>query len=88
MHGLVYGLAGANVQKKIARWQARDVRAGAIQTLFFSSLLSTSHRKERNVCRDISISMQITQPLFVSASLSLMVMKHADIHLRLMSLLS
>lgn len=83
MHGLLYGLAGANVQEKIARWQTRDVHAGAIQTLFFSSLLLTSHRKERNVYRDIS--MQITQPLFVFASLSLMGMKHAYIRLRLMS---
>jgi len=63
MHGLVYGLAGANIQKKTVHRQTRDVRAGAIQTLFSSSLLLTSHRKERNEHQDIS--MQITKSLYV-----------------------
>lgn len=68
MHGLVYGLAGANVQKTTVHRQTRDVLAGAIQTLFFSSLL-TSRRKERNEHEDIS--MQIAQSLCVSLFLSL-----------------
>lgn len=60
MHGLVSGLAGANVQKKTVHRQTRDAHAGAIQTLFFSSLL-TLYRKEKKEGEDIS--MQITQSL-------------------------
>lgn len=57
MHGLVSGLAGANVQKKTVH---SDAHAGAIQTLFFSSLL-TLRRKEKKEHEEIS--MQITPSL-------------------------